>query len=197
LIEHVRKRIRNTSLPEPLFVVVQTGTKVMEMSNVGDFNTAQRRETAAEKIKKLVSICRRERMMIKAHNGDYMSDESLREFGKLGVGGINIAPEMGVVETRTLLDLFKRCGLTSSRDQFIRLAVDSEKWKKWIAPDSRITDMDRALIAGHYVYSTKPFLELKSELAVHLEKQGESLDQLLKNEVKRAIRRYIELLRSS
>lgn len=193
LIEYVKKKILAARLPDPLFVVVQTGTKVVETRNVGALNDPEKRAKASLQIEELVSICNKQNVLIKAHNGDYLSDASLAALGRSGIGGINIAPEFGVVETRTLLELFKKNKLKVCFDRFVQLTVESGKWKKWMAPNTAATDLDRTVIAGHYLYATDQFRALKDQLALIYSKRGESLDDILKNNIALAIERYLKL----
>lgn len=70
-----------TQLPKPTFVVIQTGTKVMEMRNVGSFDTPVRvsHELPAEiQVPKMIEICNRYGILMKEHNTDYLSDEALK-----------------------------------------------------------------------------------------------------------------------
>ena len=42
------------------------------------------------------------------------------------------------------------------------------------------TDRDKAIIAGHYVFSKPEFIDLKSEVSALLNKKGIFLDEYLK-----------------
>ena len=57
------------------FVVVQTGTKVMETRNVGSFDKPLRVEIDPTLIQvpKIVEICKKYNIFIKEHNADYLS----------------------------------------------------------------------------------------------------------------------------
>jgi hypothetical protein len=142
--------------PKPTFIVAQTGTKVMETRNVGTFDSPFRmeRELPIEiQLPRLLGVCERNAIWLKEHNADYLSDESLRWHPKLGVHAVDIAPEYGVVETRTFLGLLEEHGLHESAEAFIDLVVESKKWTKWMLPDSTASRRDKALIAGHYLFN--------------------------------------------
>jgi hypothetical protein len=58
-------------------------------------------------------------------------------------------------------------------------------------PDSAATDQDKAIIAGHYVFSTPESRDIKARVAVELEKSGIELNHYLKDRVKESITRYM------
>ena len=61
------------------------------------------------------------------------------------------------------------------------------KWKKWMLKDTDANDMDRAIIAGHYIFSSNEFIELKAKAS----KEINNLDNILKDKVKQSIYRYM------
>jgi len=124
---------------------------------------------------------------MKEHNTDYLSNESLRWQPRLGIHAANIAPEFGVAETKSFLDILKKKGQTQLYEEFLRIAYDSMKWKKWMLQDTDASDIDRAIIAGHYVFSSSEFLELKAKANAEIS----NLDNYLKNKVKESIFRYM------
>ena len=167
---------------------------MVETRNVGSFDAAVRvaDEVAPEiQVPLMEKICRREGVMIKAHNTDYLSDDSLRWYPRLGIHAANVAPEFGVVETRALLALMDENGLEKTKQEFIDLVVNSGKWKKWMAPDTKADDRTRAEIAGHYVFSTPDCIHLKEILAEQLGYKGINVDEYLKEQIKLSILRYL------
>lgn len=181
-------------IPQPSFVVIQTGTRVMETRNVGSFDTPLRvsNELPAEiQIPKMIEICNRYGIMMKEHNTDYLSNEALQWHPRLGIHAANVAPEFGVVETRALLDVLEINGLNANAERFLQLSYDSHKWDKWMIDGTDATDRDRSVISGHYVFSRPECIELKREAASHLSKKGIDLDAHLKAAVKQSILRYM------
>ena len=65
------------------------------------------------------------------------------------------------------------------------------KWEKWIIDEDIISNDEKAIICGHYIFSNKEFLELKLEADFELNRKGINLDNTLKNHVKNIIRRYL------
>jgi len=195
ILSNIIEFCRSSRLPRPTFIVAQTGTKVMEMENVGTFDSPfrLRRELPVEiQVPRLLQICRKYRIWLKEHNVDYLSDESLAWHPKLGIHAVNVAPEFGVMETRALLKLFQDNGLNSCADQFIELSYNSKKWEKWMRSDTTKKTIDRAMIAGHYVFADPRCAEIKQEAQRRL--CGIEIDTHLRNEVKKSIYRYMKLL---
>ncbi|MBL8490833.1 MAG: hypothetical protein JNM82_08645 [Rhodocyclaceae bacterium] len=133
--------------------------------------------------------------MLKEHNTDYLSDDSLKWHPRLGIHAANVAPEFGVTETRELLALLEAHGLPDDAAEFVRIAVDSGRWKKWLLPGSRLDDRGKAEICGHYVFSDPGVEAIRARLAGRMAGTGASLDGRLKDVLKSAILRYMRNFR--
>jgi hypothetical protein len=62
-------------------------------------------------------------------------------------------------------------------------------------PKTSATVRDRAIIAGHYVFSTEECRALKEEANRALLSQGVELDAYLRSQVKQSIYRYVRNFR--
>jgi tagatose-1,6-bisphosphate aldolase non-catalytic subunit AgaZ/GatZ len=198
VLSHVRTFCQKNHIPFPSFIVVQTGTKVAELKNVGSVSTPLRiaYELPAEiQLPKLVDICNRNSIFLKQHNTDYLNDETLKLYPKLGIHSANVAPEFGTRETLALLDLFDQYKLKPLKEKFLKLAFDSKKWEKWMLPQSNAGDQQKAVIAGHYVFSTSDFVEIKKELKASINGRLVSVDAFLVEEIKKNIMRYLKSFR--
>jgi len=185
-------------MSKPFFVVIQTGTKVMELRNVGSIETPIRveRELPSEiQIPMMINICKKYGVYLKQHNTDYLSSETLKWHPKLGIHAANVAPEYGVAETLALLDVLETNKLHSLSEQFLNLALNSKKWDKWMVEDTLATDRERSIIAGHYVFSTEECKSIKKEAADILLKKGINIDDFLKYRIKQSILRYLKNFR--
>lgn len=194
VLREIKLRCGSAGLPLPTFVVVQTGTKVIETRNVGSFDSPVRvaNELAVEiQVPKMLEVCRNHGVMLKQHNTDYLSDESLKWHPRLGIHSANVAPEFGVTETRALLEAFKVAGRDDLGGRFVEVALASGKWKKWVYPESSLSDIQLASICGHYVFADPEVVELKRELASVLYGSELGLEERLKQAVKAAILRYM------
>jgi len=182
----------------PLFVVMQTGTRVMETRNVGSFDLPIRvaKEIPPEiQIPKMVEMCKRFGIFMKAHNTDYLSDDALKWYPRLGIHAANVAPEFGIAETKALVSLLEKTELTALADQFLQISYDSEKWKKWMIKDTKATDRDKSIIAGHYVFAKPECVELINEASMKLKGKGIDMNKHLKEQVKASILRYLQKFR--
>ena len=189
-LENMRKFCKNNKLPFPSFVVIQAGTRVMETKNIGSFDSPIRvaNELPPEiQIPQMIDICNKYGILMKEHNTDYLSTDSLRWQPRLGIHAANVAPEFGVAETKAFIDILKEGGHINLVDEFIKISYESMKWKKWMLKDTDTNDTDRAIIAGHYVFSSNEFIDLKAKAL----KKIDNLEVFLKNKVKESILRYM------
>ena len=185
---------KKNKLKKPTFVVIQAGTRVMEMRNVGTFEAPFRVENeipAEIQIPKMIEICKRYNVLMKAHNTDYLSNEALNCYPRLGISAANIAPEFGVIESKKILEIMNTLKLKSLKNSFLKISLNSNKWKKWMTKDSKATDYEKAIISGHYIFSEKKFIEIKEKLTSILKKKNKNLDKILKKEIKDSILRYL------
>ena len=190
----IEKFCNKNNIDFPTFVVVQTGTKVMETRNIGTFDSPLRveNEIAAEiQVPKMIEICKNFNVFMKEHNTDYLSDESLFWHPRLGIHAANVAPEFGVEETNAFLQILEINNLGSLALKFIELSYKSKKWDKWMLPNSTASVRERAIISGHYIFSTPDFVELKKEASFNLKKKGIDLDAHLCDQIKKSIFRYM------
>jgi tagatose-1,6-bisphosphate aldolase non-catalytic subunit AgaZ/GatZ len=194
----IKEFCSRNKIPKPTFVVIQCGTRVMEMRNVGSFDSPIRvaNEIPTEiQLPKMIEICNQHGIFMKEHNTDYLSDEGLQWHPRLGIHAANVAPEFGVAETKGLISILEMNGLTMLAERFLKIAYDSNKWDKWMLDNTTATDRDRSLIAGHYVFSQAEVKELKIEAGKELERKGIHLEEYLKQRVKESILRYLHNFR--
>jgi hypothetical protein len=192
LLESVKLNCSKYNLPYPTFIVLQTGTKVMECQNVGTFNSEYKIENEIPsdiQIPKIIDLCNKHGIFLKQHNTDYLGDQTLRWHPKYGIHSANVAPEFGVAETVTLLNILRENNLSNLADVFLEISYASKKWDKWLIPGSGVTDEQKAIISGHYVFSHPGVIELKAKAARDI--QGDALDIRLKEAVKQSISRYL------
>jgi tagatose-1,6-bisphosphate aldolase non-catalytic subunit AgaZ/GatZ len=191
----ILKDLRSKSLPTPIFYVHQTGTKVVERRNVGNFDNPLDSKgflPASFNLPRVIKLCEINGVWLKEHNADYMSDEALRWHPRFGIHAANVAPEFGYVETQAIINLANK---TSSQD-LIEIMIDKVdsggKWKKWMLENTKSNSFEKMLIAGHYHFSENWHLEWRDELRKRLKTMGINLDKYVYHQVKKAINRYLE-----
>ena len=129
---------------------------------------------------------------MKEHNADYLTNDSLSWHPRIGIHATNVAPESGVAETRALLNIFEKYGDFKSKEEFIDLVFKSNKWKKWMIDKNDLKkDLNKAEIAGHYIFSNKKTLQLKKRFLKKNNLSENLLDKFLKNNIKNSIKRYL------
>ncbi|MDB5038996.1 MAG: tagatose 6 phosphate kinase [Bacteriovoracaceae bacterium] len=199
LLKQVTQFCDMNQFQRPLFCVVQTGTLVKEMRNIG-LTDGRRNENFDQKycvsmmeknIRKIADLASANQIYIKEHNGDYLSDGSMALRKHLGVGGVNLAPELGVLESKTLITVTTELGLKTERDAMLKIFYESKKWEKWLIKDSESSDLDRAMIAGHYNFSNPEFLEIKAKIEAKTYAAGFDLDDYLRQKLEGALIRYV------
>jgi hypothetical protein len=166
-------------LPFVDYVVVQTGTRVVEMRNVQTYTSSE--EVSALTL--ILDALKPYGVGLKEHNGDYLHPVALKLRRKLGVHGVNIAPEYGVIETHALLFEAAHRSMPNAAGEFLRISYDYGGWKKWMVPGSTASSTDRAIIGGHYVFEQPNVIELKELL-------GDDIDEVLRGWIRRRIRRH-------
>ncbi len=196
-IEKINNFCDKKKIIRPSFVVIQSGTKVAEMRNIGSFDSDLRvkNEIAAEiQVPRMIEICNKNNIWMKAHNTDYVSDEALQSHPKLGIHAVNIAPEFGVIETKSIVQVLTENNLVKLRDKFLEISYESKKWDKWMVKNSSASNYEKSIIAGHYVFSLQECKEVFSQARKDLEKKNISFDSYVRNSIKKGIMRYVKHL---
>lgn len=156
-IEEFRKTVRCAAAMNKVgFVVGNTGTFVKEMFNLGslDYNL----------ITEMVKICNFYGIMLKEHNLDYLNFRTLKMHPLLGIHSSNVAPEFGTEETKFLLQSLLGSGMYYEYEEFIELAVKSQKWSKWMLNYNETDHRNLATICGHYIMEQERVKEIKAKL---------------------------------
>lgn len=138
-----------SQFPNMEFVVAQTGSLVMEDRQAGTFNDAI--------VEELVGIANEAGIKLKEHNADYLTIEQIQQRRAVGVHALNIAPQLGVIQTKVLKQFAMRYGAESAWYEFVAEVLGSNKWKKWIVDGDSNKKVD---IAGHYLFNHASYREV-------------------------------------
>lgn len=187
-LNFIKKFCLENKLDLPIYYVIQNSVKVLETENVGNFGQISNLEL--KQLHEVVDACEKNSIFPKAHNSDYLDSKTISKYPLLGIKGVNVAPEFGVVESKNLIDILTNFNLIKEKDIFLEISFKSKKWEKWMKPNSTATDFDKAIISGHYVFSTNEFLELKQKIMSKLSSKLE-LDLILKESIKEKIKYYL------
>ncbi|KKT42797.1 MAG: hypothetical protein UW64_C0003G0043 [Microgenomates group bacterium GW2011_GWC1_44_37] len=148
--------IKNFCNPE--FYVVQTGSLVKEINQVGNFNK--------DFVSKIAIIAKKNGIKIKEHNDDYLDKETIKIKMEL-VDAMNIAPQFGVVQTQLVITKCLQYGINF--DRFLKDVYDSGKWKKWLMNNKAENKMLCSIIAGHYGFNYESYKEIIQQLSTCLD----------------------------
>ena len=203
-IERLCKMLSDKHLPIANFIVGQTGTLTRLTENVGHYST----DNAAH----LSAVAAAHGMELKEHNGDYLPDELLLMHPALKVSSSNVAPEFGVVETRSYLQLAafedrlvgmklieKASGLA---DVLRKAAVETGRWRKWMVGDQGKLEVAEVLkdaelthliadISGHYTFELPEVAPVLKTMLDQLEKANVPARRYVLDNLKRSIGRYV------
>jgi hypothetical protein len=156
IILNLQQKLTDTIFNKIKYLVIQCGTKLSERQNTGTFD-----ET---KLSEMLVIANKYNMTAKEHNGDWVSLSTIKRKYELGLTCINIAPEFGEIESKVILNRIKQ-NSSDDYDKLYKLCFESGKWKKWVTLDfdCNANKDDIILICGHYNFTNKDFIEIKSK----------------------------------
>ncbi len=158
----------------PVFYVVKTGSLVMETSNTGQFDR--------KRVLQASELLRKYGVLLKEHNADYLCGRQIRS--RLGVvDAMNIAPQLGVVQTNCVLSQCVLYGVPT--DAFAEHVSEIGRWIKWVTPEHKEDHMLRTMVAGHYHHSSDCYDELICGLRIYLD-----IDSLILREITKVIDHY-------
>jgi len=161
---------------QPEFYVVQTGSLIKEISQTGTFNQ--------QFVKQISKLLKEKGLKLKEHNADYLTRAEI-DLRKDLVDSMNIAPQLGVVQTSITLSKCLAYGIRF--DEFINEVYKKEKWKKWLKDNTPENKMLYALIAGHYHFASDAYKKIISQL-----EQCEDIHETLINSAMEIINHYIK-----
>ncbi len=179
----LQKKLKPEIYERIKYFVVQCGTGLLEASNIGHYEK--------DRLKNMVLLCKKYGFISKEHNGDWVSVDLMREKFELGLDCINVAPELGQIETKAIIKAIKMIESVDKREElmekFYRICHDSKKWVKWVSKDFKPEENKEKLIniCGHYVFSNFMFLEIKNQLS--------NVDKLIKRDLLIKLREYHSL----
>ena len=139
--------------PNMQYVVAQTGSLVKEDYQAGTFNL--------NIVSGLAQLAEDNGIGLKEHNADYLTHEQLSYRKMAKVHAVNIAPQLGVVQTKLLYSMSQKYGLHTVWNNFAQLVLDSGKWKKWTHSQNPNT---KIAVAGHYCFSSDEYKRLVEKI---------------------------------
>ncbi len=152
---------------DPIFFVVQTGSLVREIHNIGSFNS--------DMVEKMHEALGGLGVKLKEHNADYLTSEQI--IARRGiVDAVNIAPQLGVIQTNYVLSQALIYGTDTL--PFMTEVVKGGNWRKWVDYHrfddypSGVQGIDPRtclIIAGHYHFNGLAYQEFVNNVSGHLD----------------------------
>jgi len=187
-ISKISDYFKRNSIETLLFFAIPTGNKVVNSGNTGLMKTITADSQIYSKLSKTIQTCKKFNVKTKVHGTDYLPDESLQWFPKLGIDAANIAPEFGTIESTALVNILNANELGELKEKFLDMSYSSKKWTKWVSDDHTLNKNELSIIAGHYIFPSDEFRDLKAQIEKNLE---DDLDKYLIKSIKENIVRYL------
>lgn len=169
-IEEIKKEldfIREFATPE--FFVVQTGSLVREINQIGGFN----KKFIAKAHEFLLS----NGVKLKEHNADYLDYERIKERKGI-VDAMNVAPQLGVIQTEIVINEALIYGIDIN--PFLECSYKSKAWEKWLCKNTYKNKMLCSIIAGHYNFTSDEYKEMVFNLEKYIDIKSMIIDKILK-----------------
>ena len=179
-LQKIEKELEVFHSFDPLYYVVNTGSLVKENYQAGRFNV----DNTLDKVKYLA---RDYGIGLKEHNADYLNKEEI--FSRVAdftyVDAMNIAPQLGVVQTMTVLTEAMKRGVNVY--PFVDLVYNNKKWEKWEAGHLQHNPWLATAVAGHYHYTSDEYNRIIDEV----NKGGATIQQKIVNNIYEVIHHYV------
>lgn len=143
LVLDLKNRLEFSVFNRIKYLVIQSGTALKEDKNIGHYDQ--------DRLRGMIAVAQKHNLLSKEHNGDYLEPEQIAERLNIGLSAINIAPELGKMESESILEV-----LTPDEiDAFFEMCLESGKWKKWVPANFDPYQDKKHLIkiTGHYLFS--------------------------------------------
>lgn len=158
------------------FIVCQTGSLVKSIFQVGQF------DVRTVKIMKKIAI--ENGLLLKEHNCDYLNFEQIKLRKKNGIDAINIAPELGVIQTNLIYNLSLELGINKEIENFQKFVLSKKNWKKWNYNNEN--NFIKFLSAGHYHFNSNLYKNLIYKINKKM-----NLQKLLNKNIERYLLRLL------
>ena len=178
IIKTFQKNLNPNIFNKIIYLVIQSGTSLNGNINTGKYDN--------NRLKSMISVSKEFNILSKEHNGDYISAELIRHKFQLGLDAINIAPEFGLIETLTYLNLIG--GNNKLFETFFDICYESKRWVKWVNTDfdPHKNKSELIKICGHYVLNADAFLseikhffpEIDTAIKINVKKKLNELQRI-------------------
>ena len=184
------EQMRTTCGVTPVFVVAQTGTKVVECENVGRLVSAGPASEERRRLAGLAVAARRLGGRLKAHNCDYLPAPAIEALRRAGAW-MNISPEVGVAQTAAIVRSLRAARLPTILDEFCDQVIEAGYWRKWTLSALDVPDERKVMLGGSYLFSAPIFAEVRGRLDRAIGRSGRSTRRIAIDAAKAVVWRYL------
>ena len=94
--------------------------------------------------------------LFKEHNADYFNKNDLLNRRAAGVDSLNIAPQLGTIQTAIL----KEFSPVHLWDKFSDVVYSANKWQRWVTDPTHATKSQAVDVSGHYCFNSNEYKEI-------------------------------------
>ena len=155
-ITHEKCNIVQLSKDLPVeFYVANTGTLVQNIYQAGS--------SSYKATKPLQELCHEQGVKLKEHNADYLDNRTIQDHFQF-VDAMNVAPQLGVVQTITTINLCRQLGINLS--DFVNLVLGHKNWEKWTTKPGYDDEgiFNKVFIAGHYHFNSPEYNKIVGKI---------------------------------
>ena len=135
-----------------IFFVSQTGSLTKD-NQIGKFDIESNRQ-----LKETIHAAG---FLFKEHNADYFTEEDIKLRIQAGVDSLNIAPQLGKLQTESL----KEIAPPALWQKFSDYVYAQNYWQRWVAPGE--TNQDIAVkVSGHYCFNSNEYRAIMDNIDV-------------------------------
>ena len=154
---------------KPEFFVVQTGSLVKEIYQLGYFNKPF--------VNEVHDFLLENNVKLKEHNSDYLNFKQIS--GRCGVvDALNIAPQLGIIQTQVVLNEALLYGIDIK--PFLECSYKSNKWLKWLYTSNRNDKLLCSILAGHYNFTSDEYKSMVFKINKYTDIRGTIIEKILK-----------------
>ena len=154
LIGTLEKKLTQAEFNKIKYAVVQSGVglDLGKMKNTGNYDPVR--------LGNMVKVVHSYGILTKEHNGDYLLANEIQKRFILGLDAINIAPELGQIETCAIIELLRDD--VDIINELFEICFDSRRWEKWVPKNYQPASnkLELIKICGHYSFSDPRFTSL-------------------------------------
>ena len=123
----------------------------------------------------MIEIVHDYNIQTKEHNGDFMDNIIIQNRFEHNLSSINIAPEIGILETKIILEHVNNNIIFN---KIYDICYRSNKWKKWVDNTFQPELNKKKLIelCGHYIFSDNEFINIKYSI-------NDKIDEIIKTKI--------------